>query len=140
MIVLYPSISLWEFSYIKNELLNNFKNINFCYYDNYLISESLELLIKENIDNKLIFIFSTNLIKTNTDCINLIKLIDFCKPKTIISLADEYGDNSDTIFSNKTNLFLYSYYHNNYIFLDKDYQIPLGYVSNYLKDKNFIKK
>lgn len=137
MIVLYPSISLWEFSYIKNEFLNNFENINYYYYDNYLITQSLELLIKNNTNNKIIFIFSTNSIKTNIDYINLIKLIDFLKPKTIISLSDEYGINSDTIFSDKTNLFLYSYHHNNYIFSNKDYQIPLGYVTNYLEDKNF---
>ena len=137
MLVLYPKISEWELSYIKNELLNKYNNINFYYYDNYFITESLETKLKENISNKIIFVFTINGILRISDYFNLTKLIDFLKPKIIISLSDEFGTDSYTVFSNKTNLFLYSYYHSNYNFSVNDYQIPLGYVSNYLENKSF---
>jgi hypothetical protein len=135
MILLYPSLSKWEYSYIKNDILYNISKNNKLQI---VIYNNLEELLNYNFkENKLIFIFSTNMINQLTNYNLLCELINKLQPSIIISLSDEFGNNDYVNqLTKNTNLYLHCYNHSNYIYNKNSFQIPLGYINNYFGENN----
>lgn len=133
MIVLYPILSGWEYTYIKNEILNNDNKFSYFKYNNF--NEILEYNFSNQ--NKFIFIFSTNMITNKLIYDIILKIFTQLSPLIIISLSDEFGNHKYlNDLTKNAKLYLHCYNHMNYIYNSNSYHIPLGYICNYLSENH----
>lgn len=129
MKLLYSKNTIWEYSFITKDILFNI--------------EELEIETFEKKDFNLLLgrtdIINNNILVINTeyninDVINVIKYI---QPIIIFYMSDEYGNNSNMkILENHTKLLFRQYNHSHYNYSNNNYQLPLGYVTNFLSEDN----
>lgn len=127
----YSFKNSWEFDFIKNILFDNkfeFEDFNFNNIDYYIANTDLH-------DNCIIVFstFYTNAIN------NMSYIVEKIRPKILILLSDEYGIHSDLIKLHKyTKLVLHNYNHSHYTYYSNCIQLPLGYISGFLKNLSNI--
>ena len=131
MILLLLENSTWESHYIKNELLNDIPNLLVETFTKYTFNQ---LASRSDI-------ISNNILVINGVCdLNeIIKITTIIKPLVIFYLSDEGGSCSSwTILEQNTKLLFRQYNFNHYNYSKNNYQLPLGYVTNYLNDISSI--
>lgn len=133
MKIFYPEYCIWEKDYILNNVLSGIKLQEIHYYSN---QNFLEILDKfSNCKNCILVL--TSYLQEN----EMFQVASILKPNVIILLSDEYGTKSNLMKLEKlTRLFLRNYNHCSYSYASNNLQLPLGYVSNFLDCKSFIKK
>jgi hypothetical protein len=126
MKLLYLENSIWDFDYIRYELLANIENIEVELFN----QKNFHLLLeREDIIDNNIFVIN-HAYKFN----EVIKVVEKIQPKIIFHLSDEKGNIPEWVELEKyTKVLFRQYNYNNYNYSNKTtYQIPLGYVTNYL--------
>jgi hypothetical protein len=134
MKIFYPEYCIWENDYILNNVLDGIKLQEIHYYSN---QNFLEILEKFSNYEKNCILVLTSYLQEN----EMFQVASILKPNVIIFLSDESGVHPNLMELEKlTRLFLRNYNHPHYNYASNNYQLPLGYVSNFLDYKLFIKK
>jgi hypothetical protein len=130
MHLLYLENSDWEFDYLKNEILNNIKNLEIKFFNRVNLKKMLEIN-----DLTLNNILVINIIFSIDEIIDIVKYI---KPIAIFYFSDEHGHNPRMVeLENYTKLVFRQYNFNYYNYsINKNYQIPLGYAKSFLNKNN----
>jgi hypothetical protein len=130
--LIYDKNCTWEISYIK-EL---FSNVDFelIFVEQEILNNKLEN--EDSIINNNILVFSLYRYTFN-EILGIVKRI---KPKIIVYLSDEYGNNPEySNLASYTNLLLHQYHFNHYSYnyFKNTLQIPLGYMTNMFPNNGF---
>jgi hypothetical protein len=131
MKILYSLKSTWEFEFIKNDIFENKYEISdFNYTDVNYYDNAIDLI------GNCIIIFST---VSRSYVSNFSSIVQKLRPNVLFILSDEFGLFPFlTKLSNFTHLLLHNYNHINYSYNEKCIQLPLGYVSGFLKNVDNI--
>ena len=120
--IFYQKNLEWELDYIKNDIFNGF-DINTILFTN---KNDFKNIKKEQ----------KNIIILNDKYTHLIDIIKNVKPISIFYLSDEYGKSKNFVNElEKHTRVLFKHYGYTYSNSDKIFDIPLGYVKNFLKGK-----
>jgi len=127
MNIFYSKIMSWEEDFFKNDIFNTKLfdcEIEFILFDNNTNIEQFKIYC--NMNNVLVINHITGFSKAK----NIVKII---KPIIIFHLSDEEGKQSKWLsLAKQTKLFFYQYNHTTYPSYKNNYQIPLGYVKDFL--------
>lgn len=124
MKVYYIKYATWEVDFFKHEIFD--ENTNFIYFD----ASDVDKLTD---DQPCALIISIAL------CFpQVLKLVQNLKPIVIFHLSDELGDLSNwNELSKQTKLMFRQYNHSGYNYDKNSFQMPLGYVRNFLSGTSF---
>ena len=132
MKIFYPEYCVWENDYILNNVLDSVPAKEIHYYSN---QNFVQLLDKFPNCEKNCILILTSYLQEN----EMFEVASILKPNVIIFLSDESGTYPNLMKLEKfTRLFLRNYNHPHYNYASNNYQLPLGYVSNFLASKSFL--
>ena len=128
MNLFYPNSCKWEEDFVQYDLFPDSTNIlkynkdtPFTFFQKY-----------ENMKNSIV-------IQDNFPYQKLLYIINYLKPKIIIILSDEAKQGKHLLeLQNKCSLLLRQYNHLDYSYANNNYQIPLGYVKDFLNSKSSL--
>ncbi len=128
MNLFYPETSEWEEDFFQYDLFPASTNIlkynketPFTFFQKY-----------ENMKNSIV-------IQYNFPYQKLEQIIKYLHPIIIVNLSDEYKKGKHLLeLQNKCSLLLRQYNHSSYTYANHNYQIPLGYVKNFLNSKSSL--
>jgi len=131
MNLLFLETSLWELDFIVNDIL-------------YKINPKVEMFQPNQITTFLNRpdLIETSMLVVNHDCNfnDIINVATFIKPIAIFYFSDESGCQPHiTKLEKYTKLFFRQYNFKHYMYGINNYQLPLGYVSNYLNMSSLSK-
>jgi hypothetical protein len=127
MKLLYYAHAAWEFDYIKNDLFKN--SLDYEHVANCDIT--LLLNRKEELYDKCVLVIN---VFNRYD--NIMTLASTLRPRIILLLSDEAGDRSYYLnVATYTHLLLHQYRHAHITYPPNSKQIPLGYITRYLKGR-----
>lgn len=114
----------WEVDFFKHEIFN--EKTNFIYFDSMDIDNMIE-------DQPCALIISIALTFPQ-----VLKLVQNLKPNVIFHLSDELGDLSHWLdLAKQTKVMFRQYNHPQYNYDKNSFQMPLGYVRNFLSGSSF---
>ena len=127
MKLLYLEESMWEYDYIRYDILSDVSNIEVEFFNK---STLLSLLTRDDLTNNNIFVI-------NSVCSldNVLAVVSHIKPLVIFDLSDEVGNRPDwTILDKHTKLLFRQYNHTHYRYGSNNFHLPLGYVKNFINN------
>jgi hypothetical protein len=126
MKLLYLENTLWEYDFIKNEILKNISDLEVEMFKKDQFPSFLER--DDVINNNIIVI---NIVCSIDD--KFINIINHIRPIAIFYLSDERGNNTNTTILEKYAKVVFRQYNfSHYTYGANNFQIPLGYAKNYL--------
>ena len=138
--VFYMIEASYENDYVKYDLFHGIDNIEFIDYTAKDPSHFQNIMNHENINNNSMIVMNTDYY-TKELFTKVENMISNMKPLVIIWCSDQYGDREDILsLSQYTKVMFRQYIYKNYINknIPNLIQIPLGYMSNMLNQKNSL--
>jgi len=131
MKLLYLAECTWEYDFITKDILNNFEFD----IETFKVNEFRTLLNRHDV-------VENNILVININCAihDILEVVNYIKPLIIFYMSDEFGDySSSTILEQYTKLLFLQYNHSHYQYNHNNtYQLPLGYVTNFLDKKSSL--